>query len=563
MFETLPRTFEAVQDWQWENYQPYSDDLLARDLNAAVLDQFMRDYSDFEALLYEHYVRLDVSMTRNTADEALQQKHAAFMEKVYPPAMSALNALRKKLVDSGLQPADFAVALRNWKVQIETFRDENMPLLAEENRLGTEYDKLIGAQMVEWEGEKITVTRLLPIQQNPDRQVREKAWRLSIERGMQDRNPINEVWGKLLETRHQVGENADTDYRSWIWKQKARFDYSPQDCEAFHRAVEQTVTPLLARLYAKRRQSLGVDTLRPWDIDVDPNNLPALKPFANAQELVEKSSIVFHKIDPVFGGYFDFMRENDLLDLENRPNKAPGGYQAVFLIKRQPFIFMNTVGVQRDLETLMHEGGHAFHQLEMAKLPYVSQSEVTQEFSEVASMAMELLSTPYWTEFYSPKEAARARIKHLEGMLRIWITVASGDAFQHWIYTNLEDAKDPVKCDEKWRELRQRFNGGAVDWSGLDAENAAQWHRILHFFKVPFYLIEYGLAQLGAVQVWANSLENYPQAVADYRKALALGNTVPIPELFAAAGAKFAFDVPTFQRAVDLIERTITELEAV
>lgn len=561
MFETLPRHYEAAWDWTWDNYKPYFEDLLGRELVPETLPQFMQDFSDFEALIYEVYVRLEVKTTRNTADVDVANRYRAFLENVFPSMLTAINDLRKKLVASGLQPENFAIPLRNWRVQIETFREENQPLIAEDYRLGTEYDQITGAQTVEWEGETVTVTRLLPVLQNPNRSLREKAWRLSAERSLQDRDAINQLWVKMLEIRQQIGDNADTEYLNWIWKQKTRFDYSPQDCLHLHEAIEKTVTPALERLYTKRRQQLGVETLRPWDLDVDPQNLPALRPFETAQELVEKSSRVFHRVDPVLGGYFDFMRDHDLLDMENRPHKAPGGYMNSFVLERHPFIFMNAVGVQRDLETVMHEGGHAFHGFEARHLPYIQQIEAPQEFSEVASMAMELLSSPYWTEFYAPADAARARHKHLEGMLRIWAGVAVGDAFQHWIYTHWEAAKDPAQCNAKFVELRNRFYKG-IDWSGLEAEHAGQWHRVLHYFKVPFYYIEYGLAQLGAVQVWANSMTDQQGAIAAYRKALSYGGTRSVPELFEAAGAKFAFDVPTFQWAVNLIETTMTELDA-
>ncbi len=560
MFDTLPGHHEAAWDWTWENYKPYFENLMAREITPVTLPQYMRDFSNFEALLYDVYVRLEVQATRNTADAEVEKRYAAFLDQVFPPMLGAINDLRKKLVASGLQPEDFTVPIRNWRAQIDTFREANQPLIAEDNRIGTEYDKITGAQTVEWEGETVTLTRLLPVLQNPDRSLREKVWRLSAARVLQDREAIGHVWVKLLEIRQQIGANAGMDYLSWIWQQKTRFDYSPQDCLHFHDAVEQTVTPALERLYVKRRQQLGVDTLRPWDLDVDPQNLPALKPFETAQELTEKSSTVFHKVDPVLGGYFDYMRDHDLLDLENRPHKAPGGYMTSFLIDRHPFIFMNAVGVQRDLETIMHEGGHAFHGFESRHLPYVQQTETPNEFGELAAMAMELLSAPYWTQFYQPVDAARARSKHLEGILRIWVSVAVNDAFQHWIYTHWEEAKDLDACDSKFVELRNRFFKG-IDWSGLAAEHAGQWYRVPHFFKFPLYYIEYGLAQLGAVQVWANALTDQRQAVADYRKALSYGGTRSVPELFEAAGAKFAFDVATFQSAVNLIEKTMTALE--
>jgi oligoendopeptidase F len=343
-----------------------------------------------------------------------------------------------------------------------------------------------------------------------------------------------------------------------------RFDYTPDDCKRFHQAIEQVVVPAALRIYEKRRLKLGVDRLRPWDLDVDPLGRPPLKPFETVTELKEKTAAIFHRVDPQLGDYFDIMRRENLLDLDNRKNKAPGGYCTDFPVARRPFIFVNSVGRHDDVQTMLHEGGHAFHFFECYRLPYFQQLYAPIEFMEVASMGMELLASPYLNRqdggFYSAGEVARARIEHLEGIIHFWPYMAVVDAFQHWVYENPQAAADPANCDACWDELWQRFMPG-VDWSSLEQERVTGWHRKLHIHEVPFYYVEYGLAQLGAVQVWSKALSDQAGAVASYLRALALGNTVTLPELFATAGARFAFDERTISEAVSLIERTIDTLE--
>ena len=388
-----------------------------------------------------------------------------------------------------------------------------------------------------------------------------------MQRQLADRDTFNTIWQQLLEQRTQVAKNAGMpDFRAYNWKKYHRFDYTPADCESFHRAIEEVVVPIMQRLYAKRKAALGVESLRPWDTDVDIKGRDPIKPYQKIDELVSKMSRIFHRVDPHLGGYFDAMRENDLLDMDNRKGKAPGGYCIGFPIKHEPFIFMNAVGMHDDVQTLLHEGGHAFHVYETQHLPYIQQKEPPIEFAEVASMSMELIGAPYLTAseggYYTPEDAARARIEKLSEMLWFWTYMSVVDAFQHHVYTNADKAADPAYCDTVWSELWDRFMSG-VDYTGLEDIKMTGWHRKLHIFTVPLYYVEYGLAQLGSVQVWAKSLDDQKTAVANYRQALSLGCTASLPDLFAAAGAKFAFDAGTLRRAVDLIEKTINDLEAV
>jgi oligoendopeptidase F len=355
------------------------------------------------------------------------------------------------------------------------------------------------------------------------------------------------------------------NYRAYRWKELLRFDYEPEDCFNFHQAIEEVVVPAALEIYEKRRQRLGLNSLRPWDLAVDPYGKPPLMPFQTVKELIDKSGKMFAQVDTHFDQYFQQMQEEDLLDLENRGNKAPGGYCSYYRFSRRPFIFMNAVGIHEDVQTLLHEGGHAFQIFECGHRPYFF-LEIPSEFAEVASMAMELLASPYLETskggFYNTDQAARARIQHLESLVLFWPYMAVVDAFQHWVYENPEAAREADRCDDCWAQLWERFMPG-VDWTGLEQELRTGWQRKPHIFDEPFYYVEYGMAQLGALQIWRNSLRDAESAIASYRQALSLGTSVTIPRLYEAAGADFAFDTGTLKEAVDAIRETITNLEVV
>ncbi len=565
MFD-LPRNPDVFLNWTWDDIAPYYADLQARELNAGTLDEWLADWSSLDEHVFEIYARLYVATTLDTADKEAEGRYKSFLENVLPNVQLAEQELKRKLLESGLRPANFDLPLKRMEAQVRIFRTENIPLLVEERHLTNEYNKITGAQTVEWEGEERTLPQMRPLLEEPDRQTRERAWRLMMERQLADREALNELWQKLLDVRVRQAQNAGfATYRDFRWQAMARFDYTPEDCRTFHKAIETVVVPAARRLYERRRQLLGVESLRPWDLDVDPEGRPPLRPFATEEEFAEKAAHIFHRVDETLGSYFDIMRSEGCLDLANRKGKAPGGYCMTYPVTRRPFIFMNAVGLQDDVRTLMHEAGHAFHSFEAMALPYVHQREVGMEFAEVASMAMELLSSPYWRQdaggFYGPADYARARIEHLESIVRFWPYMAVVDAFQHWVYENPDEARDPAACDATWGALWDRFMQG-VDWSGLEEFKVTGWHRKLHIFEIPLYYVEYGLAQLGAVQVWNNALKDQAEAVRRYRAALALGGTRSLPELYATAGAAFAFDVETMRRAVDLIETQLEHLYA-
>jgi oligoendopeptidase F len=573
MLINLPNTPQEIIAWSWSEIEPHYKNLEAQSLTAASVDNWLADWSSVGERIEEMLARLSVAMSINTADKEAEERMNKFLDGIFPNVMAAEQKLKEKLLASKLEPKGFDIPLRNMRAEADLFRDSNLPLLADQQKLTIEYDKIYGAQTVKWEGEEITLTRLALNYQQPDRARREKAWRLKAERQLSDRKAINDLWQKFMDVRARIAKNAGkASYREYAWQQKLRFDYTPADCMSFEKAIEEVVVPAATRIYQKRKKALGLDTLRPWDLVDGWFNRPAppagqsqLKPFGSIDELKTGASSIFHQVDPVLGGYFDSMVADGLTDLDNRKNKAPGAYCTSFTSIRKPFVFVNAVGTHDDVMTTLHESGHSFHVFETVKIPYVQQLAVPMEFAEVASMGMELLASPYLTKerggFYMESEARRARTEHLEGMILFWPFMAVVDSFQQWVYENPNSGADPSKCDKKWGELWDQFIPG-VDWSGLEDEKVTGWHRKLHIHQVPFYYVEYGLAQLGAVQIFGNALKNQKKAVADYRKALSLGGMVTLPELFKSAGAKFAFDASTLKKAVDLMVGVIQELDA-
>lgn len=566
--QALPTDAGSILALTWRDYEPFYAELKARPLSSETIATWLDDWSRVAQTADEHYWRLYIGTTVDTADPAIEEAFNKFVEDIQPAVKTAEQKLKDRLLASGLAPKSFETALRMMQAEAEIFREENLPLLADEQKLVTEYNRLIGSLTVTWEGEERTLTQMFPLMYEPDRSIRQRAWETSEARLLQERQSISALWEKFMPLRLGIAAKAGMpDYRAYMWKQRFRFDYSPQDCRSFHAAIEQVVVPAARRVRERRRQRLGVETLRPWDLHVDPHGAAPIQPYATIDEFKSRARAVFEQVDPKFGEYFQIMIDENLLDLESRKNKAPGGYSLGLHVAHRPFVFMNNTHTPWDVQTILHEGGHAFHEFERAHIHFYQRGEIylPAEFAEVASIGMELLASPYKTReyggFYTESEAARAMIELLEDSLTIWPYIALIDAFQHWIYENPQEGSQAEKCATKWAELWDRFMPG-IDYSGWEDVKKTYWHRQSHLFEAPFYYIEYGLALLGAVQIWANSRKDQKKAVADYRRALALGATVPLPQLFAAAGAKFAFDANTLREAVDLMEEVIGEMEA-
>ncbi|MCB9436287.1 MAG: M3 family oligoendopeptidase [Anaerolineales bacterium] len=560
MFDTFPSSIDSIMQWSWAQIEPYYQDLNERPLATDTVEQWLRDWTRLYDALSEWGARLRLATNRNTNDIEAEQAFKHYLDAILPPKQTADNQLTQRFLQSGLTVEGFAIAQRDMKAEAELFRETNLPLISAEQKQALAYMKVVGNEQVKWQGRTLTMQQLEGELSHSERAHREQAWRLMMETHLADREAINAIWSELVNIRSQIATNAGlSTYRDYAWKRRLRFDYTPDDCYRFHESIEQVVVPAAQRLYDWRRQQLGVDVLRPWDIAVDVTGKPALNPFDSVEELIARATDIFNQLDPQLGAYFQTMQDLDLMDVENRAGKAPGAFCTSFDITRVPYIFANAVGKHRDIITLVHECGHAFHTFESGHLPYHQQGWMPMEFLEVPSQAMELLTLPYLDRFYDEADRARATFEQLERVLTFWPYMAVVDGFQHWVYENQAEAQDAANCDHVWGQLWDRFMVG-IDWSGLEAAKVTGWHRKRHIFRAPFYYVEYGMAYLGAVQVWQNARQDQTQALKAYRHAMQLGGTVNLPHLYEAANLRFAFDADTLQRAVDLLENELQQL---
>lgn len=560
----LPDSPAAFADARWADILPYYEALATVPLDEAAVGPWLEHWSRLDELVTEAAALAMIAYTADTRDPAREAAHLRFSAEIFPPLEEQGVRLARRLLATGYSRPGLEIVLRRFRSQIEIFREENLPLFTELEGLSATYQKLTGGITVEWEGESRTIPQLGPYLKEPDRGVRERAFRAMGTPYIEMRDELAALFTEMYTRRQQVARNAGfPDFESYSYASKCRFDYTPDDVTRFHEAVEVEVVPAVVRILDRRRSALGIDRLRPWDLDVDPAGRPALRPFREASELIRKSSRVFHAVAPQLGAEFDQMGAEGLLDLESRAGKAPGGYCETMHFRGRPYIHMNAVGLLDDVNTLLHEAGHSFHAFAAHRQPLIWQRYVGSESAELASMAMELLAAPYLAEpggMASGDELRLARIEHLEEVLMTLAHVAAVDLFQRWIYTS-GAGDDADARDAAWLRIRQRFQAG-VDWSGLEREQVARWYRQLHIFLYPFYYIEYGLAQLGALQVWRRSRADQAGAVRDYREALALGCSVSLPEMYARAGARFGADRVLIRELVALVEGELERLHA-
>jgi len=557
-----PTSPEAFAKAAWEDIAPYYEELAERPLEPGTIEAWLHAWSTLEELLTEAAARAMIAYTIDTRDTEKEADHLRFSSDILPKAEERSVALAKRLVDSGYGRPDLATTIQRFRTSIEIFRDANVPLFAEVEQHCSMYQRITGSMTAEWEGEQRPLPQLLPFLKSPDRGVRERAWRASTAPYLAQREAMAGLFDKMYALRQQAARNAGfANFRDYIFPAKFRFDYTPDDCQRFHEAVERTVVPAVGRLLAYRRQRLGIDALRPWDLQVDPYRDQPIRPFRTADELVGKARRVFERVAPELGREFQAMIDHGLLDLESRKGKAPGGYCETLHFQGRPFIFMNAVGLVDDVNTLLHEAGHAFHVFASHSQPFIWQRHPGSEAAELASMSMELLAAPHLlapTGYFTSEEGRSAALEHLEDILIALGHIASVDAFQHWIYTTGEGERAEAR-DRAWLRIRSRFEQG-IDWEGLEQQRIARWYRQLHVFLYPFYYIEYGIAQIGALQVWRNSLTDPVGAVTRYREALALGATRPLPDIYRAAGAELSFDTGLLSELVGLVEARIEAL---
>ncbi len=544
----------------WDDLLPYYRELVERPLDLNNVETWLADWSRLEELLTEAGALAMIAYTCDTADPGKEAAHLRFSAEIIPRVEEQEVQLANRLLALGFTRPDLAVTIARFRTASEIFREENIPLSQEIEEHSARYQKITGGLTVDWNGVEKTLPELQPFLQSPDRAIRERAFRLNCAAYAERRDELAGIFDTLFDLRVKTARNAGfADFEAYCFKAKGRFDYTPADCRRFHAACEEKVAPAVERLMARRQKALRVDQLRPWDVGPDPKGREALKPFKEVGDLVTTSRKVFGQVSHNFGRQFQVMMDDGLLDLGVRKGKAPGGYCETLHYRGRPFIFMNAVGVLDDVSTLLHEAGHSFHAFEAHHTPFIWQRHPGLEMCELASMAMELLAFPYLDRkhdgFFEAEEFARARVEHLEDVLVTLSHVSSVDAFQSWIYTSGE-GRDADARDQAWLKIRSRFERG-IDWSGLDRERITRWYRQLHIFLYPFYYIEYGIAQVGALQVWRNSLRSQTDAVERYRQALALGNTRSLPELYRAAGVEFTFDAKVIGELVSLVEEEL------
>ncbi|MFN5599567.1 MAG: M3 family oligoendopeptidase [Gemmatimonas sp.] len=562
----LPDSPDAFRDAAWDDVVPYYDALAAVPLDAtsATVEPWLAVWSRLDTLIGEAGTLAMIAYTGNTADAAKEQAYLRFSMDIFPKLEEQQVRLARRLLDLGWTRDDLETTLRRFRTDIEIFREANVERFSQIEELSAGYQKITGGLSVEWDGEAKTIPQLQPYLKAADRAVRERAFRLGANAYLAQRDELADGFDRMYALRVAVAKEAGfADYQQYCFAAKHRFDYTPADTAGFHDAVRRTVTPAVAKLLEHRRRTLGVDVLRPWDVGVDLDAKEPLKPFSTVEQFVGRARTIFSRVDGELGQQFALMADEQLLDLESRPGKAPGGYCTDLSFRGRPFIFMNAVGVPDDVNTLVHEAGHCFHDFATHSLPYTWMRKTGHEAAELASMSMELLAMPYLVQpdgYYTPEEARVAWLEHLEDVLSALVHIASVDAFQAWIYTNPGGADRDAR-DRQWLALRAEFEQG-VDWTGLERERVARWYRQLHIFELPFYYIEYGIAQLGALQVFRNAVQDAGNAVAMYKQFLALGGTRTLPELYAAAGATLVFDAPTMKELVDFTMERIDALRA-
>lgn len=539
----LPADFAVTN---WEAIEPYFKNLAEREINSVRdLEQWLKDMSELEAALSEDACWRQIKMTCDTENKELEEAFNFFMLEIQPKVQPYADLLNRKLIESPfttqLDQSKFFTYLRNVKKNIDLFREANIPLQAEMNVEAQRFGMIAGKMTVNVKGQEYTLQQAAKFLEDPDRNLREEVYRKIAERRLQDKEPLNDLYTSLLRKRHQIALNAGfSNYRDFRFAELGRFDYTKEDCYQFHDAVKLHVMPLVDKIYSDKKKKLGLDTLRPWDIEAEPDGIQPLRPFKTGEELIEKTIKCFNELRPFFGECLQKMKNMGHLDLESRKGKAPGGYNCPLAESGAPFIFMNAAGQLDDVTTMVHEGGHAIHSFLTHDEELNGFKEYPTEIAEVASMAMELFSMDHWQVYFDNKEELlRAKEQQLERVLTIFPWIATIDKLQHWVYEHPEHT--PEERIEQWMKIVNEFSSPVIDFSGLDEYRRHAWQRQLHLYEVPFYYIEYGIAQLGAIGLWKQYKEDPKTALNNYITALDLGGTRTLPELFRAAGLQFNF----------------------
>ncbi len=559
----LPKDFK-VKDW--ETLKPYFDKLLDKEINSAEdLENWFANLSELEAVVSEDMAWRYIKMTCDTSDEKLAASFEDFVRNIEPHIAPYSDKLNKKALASPYLAAvkekeGYNIMIREMEKDVKIFREENIPLHTEISSLSQKYGSISGAMDIEHEGQELTLQQAAVKLQSTDRELREEIYRKISSRRLEDKEKLDNLFTELVKLRTEVAKNAGFDnYRDFMFAYMGRFDYSPQDCFDFHESVKSEVVPLLDEIAKDRKEKLGLDNLRPWDLAVDTSGKDALEPFDGADDLTRKTIKVFNKLDPFLGACLTKMVEMKHLDLDSRKGKSPGGYNYPLSETGVPFIFMNATSTLRDMVTLLHEGGHAVHSFLMNDLKLNDFKNPPSEVAELASMSMELITLDYWDVFFDNEEdLKRAKTEHLQGIIETLPWVATIDKFQHWIYENAEHSVE--ERTKAWNDILDDFSDSLTDWSGLEKFKDNMWQKQLHLYEVPFYYIEYGMAQLGAVAVWKNYKDNPEKGLNSYMNALKMGYTKSIPEVYKAANIKFDFSKKNISELMNFVKEEMNKL---
>lgn len=558
----LPEDFKMTT---WDALQPYFDKLIATEINSKEeLENWLRNISELEAVISEDACWRQINMTCDTTNKEYEDAFTYFCMEIEPKMKPYFFELNKKMLASPfikeLDEAQYYPYLRSVRNAVHLYREENVAIQAEMSLLAQQYGVISGKMTIEHEGKQYTLQQAARFLQNPDRELRETIFRKIAARRLQDKEELTNLFNKLLEKRQQVAVNAGFEnYRDYKFRELGRFDYTPADCFAFHDAVREHILPLHKMLVERRKKKLGLDEMRPWDGDAEPIGTEPLHPFETGKELSDKAIAVFGKLGDYFSGCLNTMTDMKRMDLESRVGKAPGGYNCPLAETGVPFIFMNAAGTVNDVITMMHEGGHAVHSFLSHSLPLSSFKEYPMEIAELASMSMELFSMEHWDIFFSDKsELQRAQIEELERVISVLPWIATIDKYQHWLYTNPGHTNEQREAE--WMKILAEFSTGVTDWTGFEEYRAYFWQKQLHLYEVPFYYIEYGIAQLGAIAMWRQYRENKEQALENYKAALSLGYTKTLKELYATAGIRFDFSPAYVAELGSFVKERLVEM---
>ncbi len=558
----LPEHFNLTD---WAALEPYFIQLQDREINSVQdLEQWLKDMSEMEAFISEDACWRQVRMTCDTENKTLEEAFNFFFMEIQPKIQPYADILNKKLVESPftkeLDQEKYFTYLRSVKKSIDLFREANIPLQAEAAVLQQQYGSIAGKMMIEQDGQEYTLQQAGKFLESEDRSIRETVYKKISERRLVDKEPLNELFSKLIALRHQVALNAGfSNYRDYKFAEMGRFDYTPASCFQFHEAVKKEVLPLVNQIYQEQQQRLGLDSMRPWDTEAEPAGIEPLRPFTDGRDLLDKSIKCLDALNPFFGDCLRKMDALNHLDLDSRKGKAPGGYNMPLAESGAPFIFMNAASQMSDLTTMVHEGGHAIHSFLAHGLELSGFKEYPTEMAEVASMSMELFTMDHWDVFFdNDEEMKRAKRHQLERVITIFPWIATIDKFQHWVYENPTHTIEERK--ENWLRILNEFATSAIDYSGLEAFRSYNWQRQLHLFEVPFYYIEYGIAQLGAIGMWKQYRDNPKKALENYMKGLSLGGTKTLPALYAAAGIDFDFSPEKISELMIFVKNELEKL---